>query len=53
MKYTNLVGYMVKILKRNNTELGRFSEMVTENYLFQTADMWFEAGKKEGSRPYL
>ena len=22
--------------------------MVTENYLFQTADMWFEAGKKEG-----
>ena len=36
------------VLKRNNTELGRFSEMVTENYLFQTADMWFEAGKKEG-----
>ena len=35
------------VLKRNNTELGRFSEMVTENYLFQTADMWFECRKKE------
>lgn len=36
------------VLKRDNTELGRFSETITESYLFQTADMWFEAGKKEG-----
>lgn len=35
------------VLKRNNAELGRFSETITENYLFQAADMWFEAGAKE------
>ena len=35
------------VLKRDNAELGRFSETLTESYLFQTAGMWFEAGEKE------